>query len=279
MNRMWHKNTIVLVTILISIFLFSGCGISEEKIDEAIHPAQEDIQVVDDSNVVVKEDENSAIKKAANKEGISVNEMERILDDLVRIGAEKYSITKDAYTSQIESNGKTVLEEWQIAADHLGMSIKELYEYEKANAKNLTDEQKENMSNLANAVKLAEEVEIPETGATDVENMLGIYDNDSGEIRVVGGVFEEQFYFKADIIELEYEDEYSLTVEYVSNESFDVLSDYYIGLLKNTEEYMLLAPNGVPQVMIQGMFNEAPVFVEIIEDESGLKVSCYLDLS
>ncbi len=109
--------------------------------------------------------------------------------------------------------------------------------------------------------------------------MLGIYDNDSGEIRVVGGVFEDQFYFKADIIELEYKDEYSLTVEYVSNESFDVLSEYYIDLLMNTEEYMLLAPNGVPQVMIQGMFNEAPVFVEIIEDESGLKISCYLDLS
>ncbi len=271
------KKLIVLTLILILAISVTGCQSPKDKVDEAINPSEQNIE----KNQQEDSNESDDVKAAAKKENISVKELNSMLDELAEMGAEKYSITKAEYIQQIENNGNTVLSEWQVAADQMGLSIKELYQHEKNSGNNMTDEQKEMMANMGNAVKMAEDElsDMPEPGTSDVENMLGIYGNDSGEVRIVTGDFEEDFYYKADNIIEEPIDEYSIGVEYDTNENLETISQYYISLLENTEGYMLLAPKGAPITMIQGKYNEIDVYVEIDGEDGSVHVSNYLDLT
>ncbi len=63
MNKMWHKKTMQLVTTLTIILLMAGCGISEEKINEAINPAPENIQTIEENAVPVKTEADNTIRK------------------------------------------------------------------------------------------------------------------------------------------------------------------------------------------------------------------------
>ena len=68
------------------------------------------------------------LKEAAQKEGVSVKELEKTLDGLAELGGEKYGISKDDYIKQTEENGTSVLEEWMLTSEVMGISITELYE-------------------------------------------------------------------------------------------------------------------------------------------------------
>lgn len=283
---MKNKLIVTLIFVMIVSVFITGCGKVEKKNKEAVNTSIENIQSDDNNASVPTSSSDIPISKeitaAAKEEGVSTSEMQKMLDDLAQMGADKYGISKDDYIKQIEGSGNTVLSEWKVAADYMGLSIKELYEYEKANAGNMTDEQKDMMGNLADAVKMAEEVleNMPEDGTTAVENILGIHGNNSGEIREVTIDTKEAFAYKVDEILQDYEDDYSIVFEYISDVDVDDLENYYDEIVLNTEGYMKLDQPGALGAMLQGTVNGIVVYIEIDgEVENGVRVSTYLDLT
>lgn len=274
-----NKLFLAMIYVLMISLVLAGCGNTSKKIDESINRSAENT----DKNVYTSVEQNSIDKELeaqAQKEGVSVHELKKALDGLTQIGAEKYGITVEEYIANTEKNGTTVLEEWKLASETMGMSITKLYEYEKQSVTNMTDEQKQTMAGMANALKEVENMDIqPEAGTIDVEKILGITGNDTGEIREVTGDFKELFSYKIDEVVSEYEDDDSIVIEYNSKENIDNITKYYVLLLKNTNEYLVLAPKGMPGAMIQGTFNDTTIYVNIEERPDCTYVSNYLDLT
>jgi hypothetical protein len=133
------------------------------------------------------------------------------------------------------------------------------------------------MAGMENALKEAKSTELPELGTTDIENMMGIEGNESGELRVVTGDSREMLSYKVGEILQDYEDEYSILFEYTSDASSDDLVNYYKDLILNTEEYLEIKQPGVPGSMLQGMINETLVYISIEELGDKMVVNTYLD--
>ena len=279
------KGKYLLCILLISL-VFISCDKNNKKINEikSVNNKEIIVEVNDDISEPIKAKESNEIvygsdsdlKAQAKKEGISKKEMREILDDLTKFGAEKYGITIEEYIARTKTNNTTVLEEWKIAAEFMNMSIKEIYKYEKQSMEGKTDKEKATLAGMSNALSEVEKLNL-DSGIVDSEELLGIYGNTSGEIREVEGDFKELFYYNVDEILSEDEDEYSIAVEYNSKDNIEIIKKYYIELIENTEGYMLLAPKGVPEVMIQGSFNGMSVYIEIVGNENATYVSCYLD--
>lgn len=280
--------------ILASILLFStaltGCG-AKEKVEEAINPPM--ITIEHDQSetenqsepIVVSDEASNDIKEQAKIEGVSVSELQNTLDGLAELGAEKYGITVDEYIARIESNGDTVLSEWQVASAVMGISITELYEYEKNSAANMTEEQKAMMQGMGDALEIAESemADAPAIGTTDVGNLLGIEENATGETRVVSMTEEElrtALTVETYKILQDYTDEYSIVYEYITDATYEDITSHYIELVVNTEEYMKIEPAGDVGVMLQGTLNETTVYIEIDNSDPGkVRINTYLDLT
>jgi hypothetical protein len=277
-----NKLLLLLVNILILSMVLIGCSNASDKIDEAINPPKEALQQSADTESMNNDvEEGSDLEARAKEEGISISEMEQIIDELTDMVVEKVGSTKEDYIEMLEKDNKTPFDEFKTAADFMGITIKEYYEYEKSNKDNMTPEQKEQLGALADAVKEAQNIEIPELGTTDVENMLGIYGKDSDEIREVVGDAREMFSYGVGEIIQDYEDEYSIVFEYTTDYDPEDLVSYYDELILNTKDYLKLAPAGMIGAMLQGTINNTSVYISIeeAEDGSGISVNTYIDLT
>jgi hypothetical protein len=277
-----NKLLLLLVNVLILSMVLIGCSNASDKIDEAINPPKEASQQSADTESMNNDvGEGSDLEARAKEEGISISEMEQIIDELTDMVVEKVGSTKEEYIKMLEKDNKTPFDEFKTAADFMGITIKEYYEYEKSNKDNMTPEQKEQLGALADAVKEAQNIEIPELGTTDVENMLGIYGKDSDEIREVVGDAREMFSYGVGEIIQDYEDEYSIVFEYTTDYDPEDLVSYYDELILNTKDYLKLAPAGMIGAMLQGTINNTSVYISIeeAEDGSGISVNTYIDLT
>ncbi|WP_113671250.1 hypothetical protein [Vallitalea guaymasensis] len=283
---------LLIIMILLSTSLI-GCGV-KEKVDEAINSSAKTTEKTTGKTEVEKSEPkeiepvtevSNDIKEQAKKEGVSVKELQRTLDGLAKLSAEKYGMTTEEYIAQTKERGETVLSEWQLASENMGMSITDIYQYEKARENNLTDEQKQTMQGMNEALKLAEAEldDLPAEGAVDVEKMLGIEGNDSGEIRVVtmsDEELKEAFAYEVSKVTQEYTDDYSIVFDYVSDVDIDELVEHFDELLVNTQEYMKIGTPTTMAVIYQGMINETMVYVEIDQSQGGMAtVSTYIDIS
>ncbi|QRN85756.1 hypothetical protein JR334_00485 [Clostridia bacterium] len=276
---MRNKLFIVFCSIFLLVTAMSGCG-AKDKVNEAINPAAEMSTETEDGQVA-----SENMKEQAKKEGVSVSELQETLDGLADIGAEKYGITTKEYITQLNSNGGTVLSEWQEASEQMGMSITDLYAYEKDSLSRMTDEQKETMQGMNDALKMAES-ELEDAAAnenTDITKMLGIEENTSGETRTVTMTEEElrqALSYETYKILQDYTDEYSTLYEYVTDASYDDVLEHYLALIVNTKDYQKIEPMGNVGVMLQGTINEIPVYIEIDNSDPGkIRVNNYLDLT
>ena len=279
-----------LVSVILFSTTFTGCG-AKEKLEDAIIPAE--ITIENDKSdseatpepITQSKEGSDDLEEQAKKEGVSVGELQKTLDGLTELGAEKYGISADEYISQIESNGNSVLGEWQVASEFMGVSITELYEFEKKAADNLTDEQKSMMQGLGDAVKMAEAelAEAPAIGTTEVGNLLGIEENATGETRVVSMTEDElrvALTFETYKILQDYTDDYSTLYEYVTDVEYEDIVTHYVNLIENTEEYLKIEPMGNVGVMLQGTLNQTVVYIEIDNSDPGkVRISTYLDLT
>ncbi|GMQ57748.1 hypothetical protein AN1V17_21430 [Vallitalea sediminicola] len=289
---MKNKLSLLLVLMIILSTSLIGCGV-KDKVDEAINPSAKTTEKTTGKTEVEKSEKeiepvtevSNDIKKQAKKEGVSVKELQKTLDGLAKLSAEKYGMTTEEYITQTKDRGETVLSEWQLASENMGMSITDIYQYEKARGNNLTDEQKQTMQGMNEALKLAEAElgDLPAEGAVDVEKMLGIEGNDSGEIRVVtmsDEELKEAFAYEVSKATQEYTDDYSIVFDYVSDVDIDELVEHFDDLLVNTQEYMKIGTPTTMAVIYQGMINETMVYVEIDQSQGGMAtVSTYIDLS
>lgn len=264
---------------IVSVFI-TGCGKREKKNNKTVNLPVENTQSNDNNASVPTPSSDipisDEIATAAKEEGVSTSEMQKIIDELSQMEADKYQITLKKYLSDIESAGDTAYSVQKLLADTLGMTIIELYDYQVANKKPLTEEQKENNANMANAFEEIKNVDLSDANV-DVEAMLGIHDNDTGEIREVAGDAKEMLSYKVEIIVDGYEDEYSIVVQYNSSEDVDALVEYFDNLLKNTNEYMLLTPPNGFGGQVQGTIDGYLVTVSIEESSGSALVDFYID--
>lgn len=274
--------------VIANIFLI-GCT-TKEKIDEAITPPDQNIEIgttQSNGNMPLETETGgpNAMAQQANKEGVSTQALEEALDGLAQLTADKYGITKEDYIGQVRERGESLLGEWQLASENMGITITELYKYEKQRENTLTDDQKETMAGMGQALKMAEsELEnMPAPGTTDVENMLGIYGNDSDEIRVVtmdDDTLRQALTIDTYKILQDYTDEYSINYEYLTDASYETIKNHYVALVENTNEYLKLEPIEGKGIMLQGTVNETLLYIEVDNSDPGkIRVSTYLDLT
>jgi hypothetical protein len=225
------------------------------------------------------------IAMQAEKEGVSVKEMQKTIDGLIALEAKKYGISEEEYIEQVEADGNTVLSEWQTTSEYMGISITELYEYEKTNVNSLTEEELATLSGMSDALEMAKEEmeDMPSVGETAVGNMLGIEENSTGEIRTVSMTDEElkeAFNFEVYLVTQDYTDEYSTIFDYTSDGDIEDLVNHYEELLYNTEGYMKIQPLDSETAMIQGKISGVDIYIEIDNSQGGMPtVATYIDLT
>lgn len=234
----------------------------------------------DKKELVLVTGDGDELKELAKAEGLSVNELKEIEEGLIKIGAEKYGVTEKEYVETIENNGQSVLGEWKLAADYMGLSIKAMYEYEKESLSTMSEEQKENLSALASAVTEAQSaVENSETQTSGI--VPGIYENMSGEIRLVEMSDDDlkvSLEFKVNKMHQDTTDEYSMNYYFASDADFEDIVNHYDDLLLNTSDYMKMIP-GPNMAMVQGTINDLPVYVTIDASQGGMAtVEIFIEL-
>jgi hypothetical protein len=123
------RKLILLIIIALITVTAVGCKGSSDNSEQI---PEENNESTEDSN------SGDTLKQTAKEEGISDKKMQSIIDELIEINAAKYGITKEEYISRIEENGGSSFAEFKTAADSMGITISEYYEYEKSNVGNLT---------------------------------------------------------------------------------------------------------------------------------------------
>lgn len=143
------------------------------------------------------------------------------------------------------------------------------------------DDEKESESGLKalDALEEVEGLEVGEVGTTAVENLLGIYGNETGEIRQATGDFDKLFAYKVAEVVTEGEDDYSRVFNYMSKEDDQKIVAYFDDLLLNTGEYMKILVPETKGGMVNGTFNDQLVYVAIEENGDDMLVSIYVDLT
>lgn len=167
-----NKLIFFLVYVLIINIVLIGCGGIKKKMDEVINTPVEETSTTKDSSKTV--DVSEELEARAKSEGVSTEDMQSMIEELTVMTAEKYGSTKEEYIKMLDEDSKTPFDEFVTAADFMGITIKEYYEYEKQNAANLTDEQKEIMSGMKDAMKELQNVDLDaiEEQAQDIINKM-----------------------------------------------------------------------------------------------------------
>lgn len=273
---MKNRNTLMLILIymlMVSLVLV-GCNGAKEKVDEAINPPAQDTQT---SEEVTKTKDTSTdvqvsdeLKIRANEEGVSVKEMQAMIDELTAMTAEKYGSTKEEYIKMLEADGKTPFNEFVTAADYMGISIKEYYDYEKQNTGNMTEEQKETMQGMNEAMKELQNLDTTEFEAQANEAMNMLQGMQGAGDREVTGDYKALGKFKVDEVIKESEDTEAGVYEITYNctAKCDDIVAYFVKLLEGTPNYMIIQYPGVQGANITGTINGNQVAV-IIDNEDG----------
>ncbi len=249
---MKYSKVVSLILVGIMVLMMAACGAASDKVSEAITPS-----------------------KASNESKSSKSEDE-IVDALMALTAEKYGTSPEAYAEILEADGKTPYETFKLAADTMGISLQELYEYESGAVANLTPEQKETLAAMGSALEEIGDLDLTEVDENTAEELLGINSNTSGEIRVVEGDFSQLLSYKVKEYSENYVDEYSIVSVYTSDADMEELIEYYDELILNTEDYMKIEAAG-EGALIQGTINTCPVVIEVYSESGVVEVYTYVD--
>lgn len=201
---------------------------------------------------------------------MSQEELAKIVDELTMITAEKYGSTKEAYLAMLEKDGKKAVDEFTLAAGQLGLSLKDYLAYEKENIATMSDEQKETMQGMGQALEALGNVDtkaIAEQAAA-IEGLMET--QGEGDLRIVSGDIKALGLLDVKTIEMETDNGDNYECEYVSTKSYDEALAYFLALLTDTSEFMSMV--GPTQSTIIGTIEEAYVTVMLADDGAGSKV-------
>ncbi|MCH4886514.1 hypothetical protein EZV73_02990 [Acidaminobacter sp. JC074] len=236
------KRLIYNLLIVSIILLLLSCG-SNADIDESLSvkenlTSSQTTGSGDSANESESNSSSSALKERAKKEGVSVKEMESMIKELAEKTAETYQTTYEAYLSDLEKEGKTAFEEFQTAADFMGLTIKEYHEMEMSKPA-LSEEDQATVAAMNSAIA---DVDL----GGDIEEYI-----------------EELQLLDIKQVEESMQMEGMFIVEYLSDTSLQVMMDHYDELLKFTDGYSFM-DSGV-SVTIFGTFRGG--FVNVIMSE------------
>lgn len=256
----------IAVLIILTMALITGCGGStEQKVEGNDNPTIEENTQSDNTS-----EANTDITIVAKEQGVSKKEMESMIDELTQMTAEKYGSTKEEYIQMLESDGKTPLDEFKTAADYMGITIKEYYEYEKNNTANMTDEQRETMAGMNEAMKELQNLDISGLDA-DVEEAQDVINGLTGAgDRVATGDYKEIGHYEVGEIikEEEHLDAGVYELKYSSTADTADIVDYFKELLEGTPNYLCIEIPGGLGAQISGTVNGATV-AATIDNEDG----------
>lgn len=229
---------------------------------------QEDSQVT--SETVIEMDDD--IKAGAKAEGISKKEMLSIVTELTQKDAENYGTDIKTYVEVMKKDGVTPYAAQKKVADYMGISVKELHDADNMSEKmGMDDPNKADYAKPAEVMAELNKVDL--TGAGDVESpLIGFHTNTTGEIREVKGNAKEMLLYEANTIINEDEDEFVIEVTYNTNEDFDAIVEYFDGLLKNTEGYMMVNTPIEKVASVMGVIDGQEVSVAISMSETSVVV-------
>ncbi|MBI9010730.1 MAG: hypothetical protein JEZ08_00755 [Clostridiales bacterium] len=218
-----------------------AAGTGVEAIEVSSRDGESLVEVTGGQENVVK-----MVSDYADEMNLTTNELEEMIHELSLIEAHKNSIGIGEYLESIESNGQTAFEVQKLLADTLGMTIVELYNYQVYNDVELSEEQQENNANIANA--------LTEVSNIDVSGLTN-----SG-LREVSGEINELLQYNAyEIVGIE-EDEFGTGCEFLTYDSIEEVSEYYIELLKGTANFTSVVIDG-EGAQVTGTINGGYVYV------------------
>lgn len=261
------KKIYVLLSFLFLLsFTLIGCG---DSVGEN--------QLKDDSNSNYESDDSvyysDKINNRAKKEGVSESDMQNMIDELTIMTAEKYGDTVENYKKSLADEGKTPFDEFATAADYMGITIKEYYEYEK-NRPELSEEEKamlESMKNATSDIDLSElekQAKELEEAAKQMEENANDNSNstDSQNKVITNNITDIGKYNVLEILNEENDSELNhYYVEYTTEKNVADVTTYYKDLLEGSEEYFIM--DGSPSAsVIMGTINGISTEVSIERD-------------
>lgn len=194
------------------------------------------------------------------------------LEELIEITAAKVGRTGDQYKADCASEGKTPLEEFQLAADFMGISLKEYYAAEKHTAANISPAAKENQENMAAFFDAVGDIDVEGMEAemnkvsdmSDEEAYAYVIASVAGEgADAFSGTKETEGGFKTfgqydvvEVIESNHDIELGVfTIRYKSSASPSVLIEYYREKLSGTPGYTVNYIEDNPSADFMGTIN------------------------
>ncbi|WP_461205297.1 hypothetical protein [Clostridium sp. DL1XJH146] len=232
------EHILFLIMVICLSIVFTGCSNNEnndsqKKSNETVEAdmQEEESQDVEKEqpeemkeskgDVITLDDE---IINGAKEEGISEEEMLRIITELTELDAEKYGSSVEEYLPVLADQGLTPYSAQKQISEVMGISIKEVYEYGKTvDDMGLDDDRDEYLK----PAEILEEI--------DATGML------QGEAtNEVSGDAKELLLYKVRDIETIEEFGDDTEAFYYSEEDYDELVDYFTNLLEGTETYFVM---------------------------------------
>lgn len=258
------KSFIILIYVILVSLALAGCSEGKAELDAAMEEMHENIRqenarqekIVEET--ASEEEIDNELAARAKKEGVSVAEMEQMIDELTEMYASKYSTTKEAYIATLEQGGKTPFGEFAVAADFLGLTIKEFYESEKVTIANLTDEQKETTASMNAALEEASNLDMSDFEKQTDETLKQLQGymsagdrvvtvNDKTELKEIGAYEVEQVLDWDESAELDY---YEIIYETLAK--YEDIVAYFEELLVGTPDYIISQVPGIQGASISG---------------------------
>ncbi|GAA0179133.1 hypothetical protein SH2C18_20600 [Clostridium sediminicola] len=259
------------IVLLISIMLLStalvGCG-AKEKVNESQIADKSTEQSETKQEQVSDNDVQNELAERAKKEGVSTSKMQAMIDELTTMTAEKYGDTAENYKASLKSEGKTPFDEFATAADYMGITIKEYYEFEKQKPE-MSAEDKETMQGMQDAVKELEGLDMSEFNG-DVEEAQKVLEGltGAGDREVTGDYRKVGKYEVAEILSEENNVSAGVyQVMYNSTAKTTDIVEYFNNLFVGTPDYVCFN-GGDMGANMQGTLNGSIATV-LIDNEDG----------
>lgn len=194
------------------------------------------------------------------------------LEELIQITAAKVGRTGEQYKVDCAAEGKTPLDEFQQAADFMGISLAEYYAAEKHVAANMSQEAKENQERMAAFFDSVGDLDV-EAMEAEMDRVSEMSDEDayayvlastagedadafSGTKVTEGGFKTFGQYDVVEVIESTHDIELGIfTIRYKSSASPAVLIEYYRNKLSGTPAYTINYIEDNPSADFMGTIN------------------------
>lgn len=256
--------------LVVSVALIGCAGNDGEALDQGDGLISQSGDLDQEVNVLVGK-EDYGLKERADAEGVSEKEMALMVETLTELTAEKFGKSPEAYEKELENQGKTAFEEFALAADRMGISMKEYVDYEKTNVGSMSQDQKDTLAGMASALEEVSDMDMDSlTEGTEeaLDMMEGLMS--SGD-RVVTGDYKDFGHYKVKEIIEEVSsangDTSVYMVTYASDAEAAEIMAYYKGLLEGTPDYLYLEAPEDMGGQILGTLNGRMIALTVAHEE------------